>query len=237
MDKLDRALQQAYPDGRCDVPPFFQFGSWIGGDRDGNPFVTSEVMRRTVLDNGVASLRRYRQRLADLLGGLSVTERAARIPLEFREALARQLERSGAGAHIAARNPGEVFRQYVACMLRRLDATLTCAEHGEVAPETAGYCTADELIADLRTLESGLAGAHAAAAAGRLVRPVRREVEAFRFSTFRLDLRDNTTRLAAALTALWRARQPGDSPAPTPASPQWSSWVQGELGQIGRAHV
>src|SRR5204862_53402 len=83
---------------------------------------------------------------ADLLRGLSVTERAARIPLEFREALARQLERSGAGAHIAARNPGEVFRQYVACMLRRLDAPLACAEHGGVAPEPAGCCTAREAI-------------------------------------------------------------------------------------------
>ncbi len=192
VDKLDRALQRAYPGGRFEVPPFFQFGSWIGGDRDGNPFVTNEVTRRTVYDNRVASLRRYRQRLAELLRGLSVTERAVRIPLEFREALTRQLDHSGAGAHIAARNPGEVFRQYVACMLRRLDATLTCAEHGETAAEAAGYCTADELIADLQALESGLADAHAVGAAARLVRPVRREVEAFRFSTFRLDLRDNT---------------------------------------------
>src|SRR5207247_2752501 len=231
VDRLDRALQRAYPDSRFEVPPFFQFGSWIGGDRDGNPFVTNEVTRRTVYENRVASLRRYRQRLAELLRGLSVTERAARIPLEFREALARPLDRSGAGASIAARNPGEVFRQYVACMLRRLDATLTCAEHGETAPEAAGYGTADELIADLGTLESGLAGAHASGAAARLVRPVRREVEAFRFSTFRLDLRDNTTRLAAALTALWRGRHPGDSPPPAPASPEWSTWVQGELAR------
>ncbi len=231
VDRLDRALQRAYPDGRFEVPPFFQFGSWIGGDRDGNPFVTNEVTRRTVYENRVASLRRYRQRLAELLRGLSVTERAARIPLEFREALARQLDRSGAGAPIAARNPGEVFRQYVACMLRRLDATLKCAEHGETAPEAAGYGTADELIADLGTLESGLADAHAVGAAARLVRPVRREVEAFRFSTFRLDLRDNTTRLTAALAALWRARHPGDPPAPAPASPEWVTWLQGELAR------
>src|SRR2546425_3287242 len=36
-DKLDRALRQAYPGAQFEVPPFFQFGSWIGGDRDGNP--------------------------------------------------------------------------------------------------------------------------------------------------------------------------------------------------------
>src|SRR3989449_251152 len=106
VDRLDRALQRAYPDGRFEVPPFFQFGSWIGGDRDGNPFVTNEATRRTVYENRVASLRRYRQRLAELLRGLSVTERAARIPLKFREALARQLDRSGAGAPIAAPHRG-----------------------------------------------------------------------------------------------------------------------------------
>ena len=231
VDKLERALRQAYPEGQFQVPSFFQFGSWIGGDRDGNPFVTNEVTRRTVYDNRVASLRRYRQRLGELLRALSATERAARISLEFREALARQVDQSGAGEHIAARNPGEVFRQYVACMLRRLDATLTCAEHGTTAPspDAAGYRAADELIADLQTLESGLADARAAHAAARLVRPVRREVEAFRFSTFRLDVRENTTRLTAALTALWRARHPGDSQAPAPQSPAWAAWLQGEL--------
>jgi len=231
VDKLERALRQAYPEGQFQVPSFFQFGSWIGGDRDGNPFVTNEVTRRTVYDNRVASLRRYRQRLGELLRALSATERAARISLEFREALARQVDQSGAGEHIAAHNPGEVFRQYVACMLRRLDATLTCAEHGTTAPspDAAGYRAADELIADLQTLESGLADARAAHAAARLVRPVRREVEAFRFSTFRLDVRENTTRLTAALTALWRARHPGDSQAPAPQSPAWAAWLQGEL--------
>jgi len=231
VDKLDRALRQAYPDGRFGVPPFFQFGSWIGGDRDGNPFVTNEVTRRSVYANRVASLRRYRQRLAELLRALSATERAAGITPEFREALARQIDRSAVGEPIAARNPGEVFRQYVACMLRRLDATLTSAEQGKTAPEAAGYRTADELIADLQSLESGLADARASGAAELLVRPVRREVEAFRFSTFRLDLRDNTTRLDAALTALWRARHPGDSPAPSPESPEWVMWLQGELAR------
>ena len=87
----------------------------------------------------------------------------------------------------------------------------------------------DELIADLQTLESGLADARAAHAAARLVRPVRREVEAFRFSTFRLDVRENTTRLTAALTALWCARHPGDAQAPAPQSPAWAAWLQGEL--------
>jgi len=227
VDKLERALRQAYPTERWHVPPFFQFGSWIGGDRDGNPLVTNDVTRRALCENRIASLRRYRQRIADLLRALSVTERAAPIAPAFREALARELAASGDAERIQQRNRGEVYRQFVTCMLRKLDATLTSAERRETAPETTAYRTADELIADLRTLEDGLVAARGERAADLLVRPVRREVEAFRFSTFRLDVRDNSPRVNGALAALWRARNSGDPPSP--ASPEWRTWLQSEL--------
>lgn len=230
-EKLERALRQTYPGEPFEVAPFFQLGSWIGGDRDGNPFVTNEVTRETLYEYRLASLQRYRQRLGELLRTLSVTERAAAVPEDFRRALARQLEASGQGADIAARNPGEVFRQYLACMLRRLTATINCAERGQAAPELAGYPTADELIADLRVLETGLVAARCRGAAESLVRPVRREIETFRFSTFRLDLRENSTQLNAALAALWRAGTGGTPELPTPGSPAWRAWLQVELAR------
>jgi len=229
VDKLERALRQAYPADRFDVPPFFQLGSWIGGDRDGNPFVTNDVTRRTLFDNRIASLRRYRQRVGDLLHALSLTERASPIAPEFREALARELAASGDAERIRERNPGEVYRQFVTCMLGKLDGALTSAERREPAPEAAAYRTADELIGDLRTLEAGLVAGRGGRAAELLVRPVRREVEAFRFSTFRLDIRDNSPRVYAAVAALARGRSPGEPPAP--ASPAWRAWLQGELAR------
>ena len=227
-DKLERALRQAYPGEKYDVPPFFQFGSWIGGDRDGNPFVTNDVTRRTLFENRIASLRRYRQRLSDLVRALSPTEHAAPIAPQFREALVRLLEASGGGERIRQRNPGEVFRQYATCMSLRLDQALAAAERREFAEEK-GYATADELVADLRTLEAGLVAARCASAADLLVRPLRREVEAFRFSTFRLDVRDNSPRLTSALSALWRARNAGQPPES--ASAEWRAWVVSELGR------
>jgi phosphoenolpyruvate carboxylase len=229
-EKLERALAQHYPDHEFEVPAFFQFGSWVGGDRDGNPFVTNDVTRRSLLEYRLAALRRYRQRLGELIRRLSISERAIRVPDDFRRYLDRLLAASGDAAGIAARNPGEIFRQFLACVLRRLDLTLAPAERHEVEPDEGGYLTADELVADLRALERGVAVAVEPSLAQALVEPVRREVELFRFSTVRLDIRENTTKLNEALCALWRLR--GRGPADgvlDPQSPEWARWVQAEL--------
>lgn len=232
VEKLERALARAYPGERFEVPPFFQLGSWIGGDRDGNPFVTNEVTRYTLCENRVASLRRYQQRLAELLRTLSITERALAIPNGLRRALERLVDESGEREQVMARNPGEVFRQYLACMLAKLDATVACAEADRQASEPGGYATADALLADLRTMESGLAEAGSEALAAALVRPVRREVEAFRFSTFRLDVRENAIRLNAALADLWRATSgaAGTEP-PRAGSEGWRAWLLAGLAR------
>ncbi len=228
-ERLDRAVEQHYGSAAGEAGAFIQFGSWIGGDRDGNPNVTNAVTRQTVKENRLAVLRRYRQRIGELLRALSITERGLPVPAPFRAALEKALAASGDGAGIASRNPGEIFRQFVAAMLRRLDQTVEAAEGGNAAGER-GYRTADALLADLRTLDCGLRESGIAASADLLVRPVLREVEAFRFSTVRLDLRDNSTKVNAAVADLWRARHPGGEP-PDPASDAWKSWLLAELAR------
>ena len=233
LEKLERLLQQRWPGETWVIPPFFQFGSWIGGDRDGNPFVTNDVTRRTLHENRLASLYRYRQRLAELLKTLSITERALDVPAEFRAALTHALGESGDGPGILSRNPGEVFRQYLACMSRRLDGTIHHAEANRTAPTAEGYTTADELLADLRTIEQGLASGGHTNLATAFVRPVRREVETFRFSTVRLDLRENAARVTTALVALWR-HATGGTEAPASASREWKEWLLAELARPRR---
>jgi phosphoenolpyruvate carboxylase len=230
LERLERALSEYYPDRAFPIPAFFQFGSWVGGDRDGNPFVTNDVTRGTLNENRVVSLRRYRQRLTELVRRLSISERAVRVSPSFREALDRVLAASGDGEGIVTRNPGEVFRHFLACMMIRLEATLRAAEQGKQAGES-GYESADKLLADLRALEQGIAHSVGGGLAHRVVTPLRREVEVFRFSTTRLDLRENSTKLSQALAALWHARNPGKDGPPDVASDAWREWLVAELAR------
>ena len=231
LDKLDYALRQSYPSQRFEIPAFFQFGAWIGGDRDGNPHVTNRVTREALYQNCLASLQSYKLRLIELLQSLSITERAAPIPDSFRTALKRALERSDKAALIAARNPGELFRQYLSCILRRFDFTLAEVAKGRAISGDKGYSTADDLVADLRILEQGLAESKGETLARSLVTPIRRAVEAFRFSTVRLDVRENTTRITEALNELWRASHPDRSEPPKFDSDEWKSWLLQQLAK------
>ncbi|TXM93466.1 phosphoenolpyruvate carboxylase [Methylobacterium sp. WL30] len=225
---LEESLAQYYPDEKFEVPAFFQFGSWIGGDRDGNPYVTASVTRETLKWNALASLRRYRDGVLHLGRVLSLTERSMPVPETFRAELARALSESGDAKAIAGRNPGEAYRQYLSCILRKIEATIRRNEGGRTSGPD--YPSADGLINDLRTLEQGLADAKCTSLATDLVRPVRRMVEIFRFSTVRLDLRENTTRTTKTLHALY-ARQSGGKAPPDLESPEWKVWLVAELAR------
>ncbi|HYC08801.1 MAG TPA: phosphoenolpyruvate carboxylase, partial [Steroidobacteraceae bacterium] len=226
LEKLDSALRQTYPGEQFEVTPFFQFGAWIGGDRDGNPLVTNEVTWQTLESNRAASLSRYRGRLLELTHSLSLAESVVGVPPALRQALDAALQRSGQGEAIAARNRGEPFRQFLGCILRKLEAT--GARASAAAYGGFSYRDAGELAAELRLIEEALAACKAPEVAATLVRPLRREVETFGFSTVRLDVRQNTTRTTQALRALWRAGRASEEPPP-PDSPQWKAWLLDEL--------
>ena len=202
QDRLRDALHDAYPEASADVGSVLDFGSWIGGDRDGNPFVTNDVMRAAVHANHLAVLRRYDQRLTSLVRTLSISQESLAAPLWFRRAIVKALASSGDAARIAERNPNEFFRQYLAMMSRRVGATLGHAERGWTEAATPRYTDAEELLGDLATLERALRESRCEALADALVVPLRREVDAFRFSGVRLDLREHAQILRRAVDAV-----------------------------------
>jgi phosphoenolpyruvate carboxylase len=228
LAKAQSALEQSFPDAKFEIPLFFQFGSWIGGDRDGNPYVTSEVTRDTVWSNRLAALNRYRQRLLDLIRHLSIAEHALPVPPAFQQTLRERLAELPDGAALAARNAGEPFRQYLASMLSRLDRTARDCLEQRPTVDAAGYRNADQMIVDLDQMTAALTEAGAEPLARSLLLPFKREVGVFRFSTVRLDVRENTIRMNQALAAIYRATQPGREP-PDTGSAEWKRWLLAEL--------
>jgi len=226
LASFEHALERHYPHETFEVTPFFQFGSWIGGDRDGNPFVTNAVTRQTMSDNALASLNYYRTRFVDLARMLSISPRAATIPQLLKDALEARYPTVKASEAIRKRNPMEPYRQFTNMMVVKLDQTIRAAK-GE-ATEDARYADADELIDDLKLLEAALIDGKSGSLAADLVRPLRRAVEIFRFSTVRLDLRENTTRSTKALGEMWRLMTGGDTP-PAVESKEWRDWLQATL--------
>ena len=226
--KVERAFAKQFPDEPFEVPLFFQFGSWIGGDRDGNPYVTSEVTRRTLWETRLASLRRYRSRVSDLIRNLSIEDHALTLQDSFRQAVAEAIRATPGGELLAERNRGEIFRQFLSCMLARINVTISHAMREEVAPADLGYRNADRLMDDIDLMRNALAHGGAQRLSDALLLPLRREVGVFRFSTVRLDVRENSMRVNQTLAAMFRLRHVTEPPPPESA--EWKQWLLAELG-------
>jgi phosphoenolpyruvate carboxylase len=197
--ELEDAVEAAYPGAGVLVPPVLSFGSWIGGDRDGNPNVTAAVtlqtlglMRRVAL----AFLERRVGRLAErvsvsslVTGPVPLLEPALRAGAERFPQLADELTR---------RNPEEPYRRFFALVRERLRATR--------AGRREGYADAAELLADLRTAERALRAQRADRIAAGDLHDVIREAEVFGFHLARLDIREHADRHRQAVGELLARR-------------------------------
>jgi phosphoenolpyruvate carboxylase len=232
LERLEWSLRRHFPESQFRVPGLFRFGSWIGGDRDGNPLVSNTVTRDALAICRRTALRHYQRRLDGLLRRLSVAGHAIEVPADFRRELDRLLAGIDTADTICRRNPGELFRQYLQCMAIKLQQ-VPDAPHAAVNG-SVGYRDADEFLRDLRQLEQGLREAACGDLAAELVAPLCREVETFRFCTVQLDLRENTTVVNGALRAVWSELNGGGSP-PAEGSKEWQAWVAEELARPLRA--
>jgi phosphoenolpyruvate carboxylase len=189
---LEAAVAESYPGQEVAIPPLVTFGSWIGGDRDGNPYVTAEVTAEALALMRDQCLRFLEGRMGLLAGRLSFSERVVGRAAGLRELLDAAAERfPELAAELAELNPEEPYRRALTFLRERVRAT----RRGE----PGGYAGPAGLLEDLRTVERCLqAGPGALTAAGDL-RDVIRQVEVFGFHFARLDVRENSARHRAAL--------------------------------------
>jgi len=225
-ERLMWALRRAYKDHEFNIPPFFQFGSWIGGDRDGNPFVTNAVTKDTLMKNRGRVLKHYIESLQNLVEKISVSENTIVLSETFRKHLDKILAEADEHGRIATRNPGEVFRQYVSCMLIKIQGTQDTEEG--VHYSGIRYTSADDFISDLQNLLDGMLASGCENIARAMVLPMLQKAQAYRFRTVRLDLRENSMTINNTLVAIWKAMQ-GRDEAPDLDSNEWKQWLLSEL--------
>ncbi len=185
-----------------EVAPFFRMGNWIGGDRDGNPNVSAETLQLAIARHSETALRHYLTEVHQLGSELSMSARLVQVTPALR-ALA---ERSGdSNEH----RQDEPYRRALIGVYARLAGTLqqltgTEALRHAVAP-SAPYAAAEDLLADLRTVEASLASHFGAALAAARLRPLIRAVQVFGFHLATIDLRQSSDQHEAVLAELLAA--------------------------------
>jgi phosphoenolpyruvate carboxylase len=182
---LDAAVRESYPDDDVVVPPLLTFGSWMGGDRDGNPHVTPEMTATALGLMKTACLTQLENALIDLSGRITLSERVAAEPEELRTLLAGAEARADPAlvAFLHKRNPEEPYRRLFKLLADRVRATRKGGE--------SGYHRAEELVVDLRVAETALRHQKAGFVAADDLRDVIRRVEVFGFHFARLDVREH----------------------------------------------
>ncbi|MGZ8248136.1 phosphoenolpyruvate carboxylase [Methylomagnum sp.] len=223
---FERSLADVYGEDAARnlrVPSFLRFGSWIGGDRDGNPNVTPEITVLALRRQSETILREYIRRLDELRGQLShsfgLCEPAAAL-LDSLEADRALL--GAAAADVERPYLQEPYRHKLALMKYRVERTLRRVEqrlHGELdLPDRQAYPSVAEFLVDLRLLDASLREHGDAAIAAMELHDLIRLAETFGFHLMQLDVRQESGRhteavadlLAAALKVDYRALDEGE---------------------------
>ena len=198
------ALDPGWTEG--DVPSFLRMGSWIGGDRDGNPFVTADVLGRAMRLQGARALSYHLDELHELGGELSLNRRNVNVSDDLQALADRSPDRS-------QRRQDEPYRRAISGIYARLAATAHALGLPEVQRHPVGdappYATVRELRADLDIIDRSLRENGSAVLARGRLRHLRRAVDLFGFHLASLDLRQNSDVHERTVGELLEMARPG----------------------------
>ncbi len=182
-DELEDAFDSEL-DIDVDIPKLFEFRTWAGSDRDGNPFVTPEVTSNTLEHQREVAIDRYLDRLAEMSSVLSqdgnrlTLDEGVQDPLDTIDETLPEVRDEA-----AKRYPNEPYRRVLMLMRAKLKRV------GGIRP--GGYEDAEEFYDDLATLASSLRANNCDVIAEAHVEQLMRQVETFGFTLASMDLRDH----------------------------------------------
>lgn len=210
---LHDALAESYPSlASEETPAFLSFGSWIGGDRDGNPNVTADITERTLRMHRALALTKYMQSVRALYDRLTPSIQLAGVSDELRRSLEADAHAFGAiGETVRDRSPSELYRQKLDFIGRRLQTMYL--RNGvrpsgvplEEAQPPAGapvYAHAGPLVDDLSVMARSLREHRGERIADEHLRDLIGQVRTFGLHMLSLDVRQHRDRHLACLDAL-----------------------------------
>jgi len=243
---VERAVRRIYgtgPDGRpaLSVPSFLRFGSWIGGDRDGNPFVKPETTEMAVRLQAETILGEYITRVTELSKILTFSARMAQ-PTESLRASLRRDERFARDVFVT--NPAqfqlEPYRRKLYLMRFRLEQTLAgIAKHNVRYLREATYRGRTEFLDDLYLIRDSLYSHGDGNIADRELKDLIRLAETFGFHLVSLDVRQESTVHSQAVTEIVSVAGLGDYAAldETARVKMLADLIAGESPNFDRARL
>lgn len=187
-EELERCLHKYYPGENWDLPIFLRFGSWIGGDRDGNPAVTHDITWETLQMHRQLILKKYAESLRELKSILSVSTNIVKVSDELKASILKDRETVELRSSDVWRNETEPYRIKLTYMLEKIRN----AAKPEEGKEAAGYRSAQELLDDLYIIDRSLRSHYADYVADTHVRKLIRQVRLFGFHLATLDVRQHS---------------------------------------------
>ncbi|WP_210115094.1 phosphoenolpyruvate carboxylase [Roseovarius aestuariivivens] len=190
----------------ADVPAFLRIGTWIGGDRDGNPNVTAETLEKTFNRQSGHVIRHYLEEVHTLGSELSISTRVVSVSEEAATLAERSFDTS-------THREDEPYRRILMLIYARLVSTLKDINPKALAPRAGRtadpYASPAEFLADLDVIDRSLrANRGARIADGRLLK-LRRKTRAFGFHLASVDLRQNASVHEATIAEMFEAIHPG----------------------------
>jgi phosphoenolpyruvate carboxylase len=196
--ELERCLEKYYPDAQWTIPTFLRFGSWIGGDRDGNPSVTAQITWETLTLHRQLALGKYEKLLSELMKHLSFSTNIVSVSPELLASIEADKKHIRLKSEDVWRNAHEPYRVKLTYMVEKLNNTLT---HGTKHAD-AKYGSPDELLEDLNLIDGSLRSHYADYAADTYIRKIIRQVELFGFHLASLDVRQHSKEHEAAMNEI-----------------------------------
>jgi phosphoenolpyruvate carboxylase len=219
----------------AEMPVLLTFGSWIGGDRDGNPFVTPQVTREALEMAREDLLRHYQGELRLILDLLTSSAQQAPVSGELEKRLQDYLNAINTTGQQAfgERYDYESYRRFVSCIRVRLAGVGNPSSSAALGLDTtlAGlppYKSAQEFLADLEVVRASLVENRGPRVAHELIDPLILELRTYGLHLQTLDIRQHARLHRAALeeAGAWKCDPERGSTVPDPLTPQSADVVE-----------